>query len=197
MWLVLVMTFQYFACITFIMLAKCKWCPTGLCWRRNIIIEEGSLGNWACLLTESSSFLPLLRPYIILMEYGVGSYRAACRLGGLTVLSSAMIIVPTFVPVLPLMDIRPIKCDKSFCGDVVWRGDCIQLLMIRRRERDDHVYRFKSNMITKWFTLSVRIWKILWRENDVSFLKWNGIRIGRKWEWIMDPTCLIAKWNQI
>lgn len=39
------------------------------------------------------------------------------------VLSSAMIIVPTFVPVLPLMDIRPIKCDKSFCGDVVWRGE--------------------------------------------------------------------------
>lgn len=98
-----------------------------------------------------------------------------------------MIIVPTFVPVLPLMDIRPIKCDKSFCGDVVWRGDCIQLLMIRRREKDDHLYRFKSNMITKWFTISVRNWKILWRgKNDDSFLKWNGIRIGRRWDesWI-------------
>lgn len=86
-----------------------------------------------------------LDPYrFFLMEYGVCSFRAACRWSGLTLLSSAMIIVPTFVLVLPLTDIGHSDQLGRFR---VCRAEIFRHLMSRRKEKKVSVYGFKWSMI--------------------------------------------------
>lgn len=156
MWLELVMTSQSFACITFIMLpsemmphgtllAKKHHHWGGAVWEIEPVFWLNPYHFFSCLSHTSSSWS---------MEH-VDFVQAVGK------------VVLRFCPRQWSSFPRLSLCCLSWTLDQssvtsrsveMWYGEenCIQLLMIRRREKDDHVYRFKSNMITKWFTISVR-----------------------------------------